>query len=136
MQAIVAGSHLFPSSVELANVQSELAELGRCDRLQPLTRQRLLQIIHASRALDTSLTVVMKHNALPPAFGIGKMLWKLSALPAGAQGRISVAARKTFISAISDVRNRYAHHANAFPNSNLEVDRLMSETEACLSVVL
>jgi hypothetical protein len=136
MQALVRGSNTYGANPSLNYVDAELEELGRCARLQPIKRQRLLQVIHASRALDTCLSTVIASNGIAPQHGIGKMLNQLKALPPNASGYMSHAAASNFISTIAHKRNRYAHQAGAFPSSTKEVDDLVSEVHACLATIL
>jgi hypothetical protein len=136
IQAIVRGSPAFGSRVELNHVDDELAELGRCTGLQPLHRQRLLQVFHATRALDTCLAVVLSMNGQMPKHGLGKMLHQLRTLPQGTRGYLSHSAASAFASAIAYKRNHYAHRAGSFPTSTQEVDRIVAEVHACLVTVL
>jgi hypothetical protein len=136
MQALVRGSAIYQGDPDAAHVDSELGELGRCLRLQPPKRQRFLQVMHASRALDTLLSLILKSHGLHPSHGIGKMLRQLKALPPAAQGYLDHNTSTAFISAIANKRNRYAHRANAFPTSTQEVDRFVAEIHACMAMIL
>ncbi|WP_214647901.1 hypothetical protein [Novosphingobium aerophilum] len=136
MQALVRGSTIYLGDPDVAHVDTELGELGRCLRLQPPKRQRLLQVMHASRALDTLLSSILKSHGVQPAHGIGKMLHQLKGLPPAAQGYLDHKTSTAFVSAIAHKRNRYAHRANAFPTSNQEVDRLVAEIHACMAMIL
>lgn len=136
MQALVRGSIIYGANPSLSHVDAELEELGRCVRLQPIRRQRLLQVIHASRALDTCLSAVIASNGITPQHGIGKMLGQLRALTPNSYGYMSHGTASAFISTIAHKRNRYAHQAGSFPSSTKEVDELVSEVHACLSTIL
>jgi hypothetical protein len=136
MQALVRGSTNYGSDPSLNSVDSELDELGRCGRIKPVKRQRLLQVIHASRALDTCLSAVLRGNGVQPNHGIGKMLDQLKALPPRAKGYMDHPAVTNFKSAIAYKRNRYAHAAGTFPTSTKEVDDIVSEIHSCLSVII
>lgn len=136
MQALVRGSRLFGANPDLNHVDNELGDLGRCNSLQPVRRQRFLQIMHATRALDTTLTVVLTSAGLVPRHGIGKMLHQLPSLPRTTQGYLSQSAKTSFVTGICPTRNRYAHKAGAFPTSQREVDIVVSEIHACMAAVL
>lgn len=138
MQALVRGSPAYALNPDFRLVDSELAELGACVRLQPLKRQRLLQVIHASRAMDTCLASVLRNNGIDPraAPGIGKMLDSLKSLHPSTRGYLDHPTATGFKRAIADKRNLYAHRAGAFPNSTSEVDIFVSEIYACMSMVL
>lgn len=136
MQALVRGARIYNTDPLMQAVDRELQELGRCVRLQPLTRQRLLQIIHASRALDTCLGSILRANGITPKSGIGKMLHQLRALPPATRGYLDHSGAVAFSASIAHSRNKYAHTAGSFPSSIQEVDKLVSEVHACMSVIL
>jgi hypothetical protein len=136
MQAIVRASSHYGTDPAFNHVESELGELGKCSRLQPLNRQRLLQVIHASRALDTCLSTILTLNGKTPKTGIGGMLSQLQSLPTSAPGHIPPSAAAAFRPKIAHKRNRYAHTAGAFPSSTTEADAFVAEVHACLSMVL
>jgi hypothetical protein len=135
MQALVRSSPLFGVRSELNHVDAELAELGRCTKLQPLHRQRLLQVIHASRAIDTLLSAILVTYGQSPKTGIGGKLHQLKALPPATRGYINHATASAFDTAIAHKRNRYAHMAGSFPNSQQEADQFVSEVHACLAMI-
>ncbi|WP_145924236.1 MULTISPECIES: hypothetical protein [unclassified Rhizobium] len=120
----------------MAQVDEELGELGRCNKMQPPNRQRLLQVIHATRALDSCLNAVLTHHALTPKHGIGKMLHQLPSLHPSLRGHLPYSTVVAYVSAIAMPRNRYAHRAGSFPNSTHEVDKIISEVHACLASIL
>lgn len=136
MQALVKGAPSYGTDPLLQAVDNELQELGRCVRLQPLTRQRLLQVLHASRAIDTCLRSILHAHGITPASGIGKMLHQLRSLPPATRGYINHAAATAFVASIAYPRNRYAHAADSFPGSTQEVDRMVSEVHACMAMIL
>jgi hypothetical protein len=136
MQALVRSSPLFGVRPDLGLVDAELEELGRCTKLQPLYRQRLLQIIHAGRAIDTLLSAILDTYGQSPKSGIGGKLHQLKTLPPAARGYLNHATAIAFEIAIAHKRNRYAHKAGSFPNSQLEVDRFVAEVHACLAMIV
>jgi hypothetical protein len=121
----------------LAQVEHELVELEHCDRVMPEKRKRLLQVLHATRALDTTLGEVLVQNGISsPPMSLGPRLRQLAHIPSGTRGHLSQSAIQGYVAAISTGRNKYAHRANAFPSSTLEVDRIVSEVGACLADIL
>jgi hypothetical protein len=135
MQALVRSSPLFGVLPDLNWVDAELAELGRC-KLQPLYRQRLLQVIHASRAIDTFLSAILVKNGQSPKSGIGGKLHQLKTLPPTVRGYLNHAMASAFEIAIAKKRNRYAHTAGSFPTSQHEADQFVSEVHACLTKIV
>ena len=136
MRALVKGAPSYSVDLLMQAVDRELEELGGSTRMQPLTRQRLLQVIHASRALDTSLRAILLANNIVPNHGIGKMLHQMRSLPPATRGYLDYAAASGFVTSIANTRNRYAHKAASFPSSTQEVDRLVAEVHACMSMIL
>jgi hypothetical protein len=136
LRAIVKGSPLYGADPALNAVDVELCELGNCGRTQPLNRQRLLQVFHASRALDTSLGVILRSHSIAPKHGIGKMLHQLPSIPPTQRGHLPASSVQNYVSTIANPRNRYAHKAGVFPTSTQEVDQIVSEIHACLSAIL
>lgn len=136
MQALVRGSSIYTARNNLRDVDAELAELGRCARLRPVSRQRLLQVIHASRALDSCLREILKSNGVNPTHGIGGMLAQLRTLHPSTRGYLDHATANAFRTSIANKRNRYAHNAGSFPSSTLEVDRLVADVYACMALIL
>jgi hypothetical protein len=136
MQALLRSSPLFGLRPDLNLIDKELEELGRCTKLQPLYRQRLLQVIHASRAIDTFLSAVLLTNGHAPRNGIGGKLHQLKMLPPNARGYLNHAAASAFQTSIADKRNRYAHAAGCFPTSQQEADKFVAEVYACLAMII
>ncbi|HVJ78103.1 MAG TPA: hypothetical protein VM620_09730 [Hyphomicrobium sp.] len=136
MLALLVGSATYGARREIAQIALELSELGRCSRLQPLNRQRLLQVIHASRAIDTCLSTILAANGINPKSGIGGKLYQLNGIPRGRRGHLPTQQAKNFEVAIAHKRNRYTHSAGAFPTSAHEVDTFVSDVQACLTMVL
>lgn len=136
MQVLVKGSAGYGTVPGYNQVESELEELGNCGRIQPLKRQRLLQVIHASRSIDTCLSLILRANGVNPSYGIGGQLMQLKTLHPSIRGYLDHPTATTFRKSISDRRNIYAHRAGEFPRSTKEVDDFVSEVHACLTMVL
>lgn len=136
MQALVRGSAHYGAAVRLNHVEDELSELGSADRAKPVKRQRLLKIIHASRAIDTTLGVILVANGKTPPHGIGKRLEQLKSLAPATRGYMDHPTFVTYRTSIAKVRNVYAHNAGSFPTSTLEVDTFVSEVHACMALIL
>jgi hypothetical protein len=121
---------------ELAQIDSELLELGRCNRLEPISRQRLLQIIHASRSIDTFLSTLLVANGIAPKSGIGGKLHQLKSLNPNTKGYLTHSAATAFETDIARKRNLYAHSAGTFPTSTNEVDRFVAAVHSCLALII
>lgn len=136
MQALVRGSAHYGTAVRMNHVEDELAELGSVDRTKPVKRQRLLKVIHAARAIDTTLGVILDANGKAPQHGIGNRLNQMKTLPPAIRGYMDHPTVVGYRSSIASVRNNYSHNAGAFPTSTHEVDKFMSEVHACMALIL
>ncbi|EXS68306.1 hypothetical protein [Sphingobium sp. Ant17] len=136
MQALLRGSTHYGTDVRLNHVEDELSELGSVDRAKPVRRQRLLKVIHAARAIDTTLGVILDSNGLVPQHGIGNRLAQLKSLPPATRGYMDHPTMVSYRSSVASVRNKYAHTAGAFPTATHEVDSFVSEVHACMALIL
>lgn len=136
MQALVRGSAHYGTAVRLNHVEDELDELGRCDRVEPIRRRRLLKLIHAARAIDTTLGVILDANGISPQHGIGNRLNQLKTLAPATRGYLNHTTVVAYRTSIANVRNNYAHNAGAFPTSTHEIEGFVSEVHACMTLVL
>lgn len=117
-------------------VLTELEEVKAVERVPQMPRRHLLQVLHATRALDTAMSVFV-HFAGCPGGGssLGKYLYRLTQ-PGSRVAQLPIASRRRYQGSIVDTRNRYAHEAGAFPASDQELAALLSEMEACVSEVV
>jgi len=135
LQAIVAGSPVAGDPRALV-VHGEFELVFECGRVHRLDRRWLLQIIHASRALDTTLTVFTALNGRRGRSTLGQCLVWLQNQLAPARRRLPPRERRAFQNNIVRVRNRYMHEAGALPQDVAEVTDLLDEMGACLVRVL
>ena len=136
MHALVRGSTHYGTTTRLNQVEEELGELGRCDRVEPIRRRRLLKVIHAARAIDTTLGVILDVNGISPQHGIGKRLDQLKTLAPTTRGYLEHTTVVAYRTSIANVRNNYAHNAGAFPTSTAETEGFISEVHACMTLIL
>ena len=131
IQAIVAGSTLSSSALHTA-IQTEFGEVYRCRRVRREDRRRLLQVLHSTRALDTSLKeFTALHGCSPPTRSLGGYLTCLTN-GCGSLTRLPDAERRTYQTSIVNVRNTLIHEAGAVPLDDAEILGLLSEMERCL----
>ncbi len=129
---ILAGAHpALRNSPALTDIVHELNRIAAAERSNK-EDSWLLKVLHATRALDTSLSEVLAHKGWTPdkKFGLGAYLIELET-----RGVINSRQRRDFQKAIADKRNRYMHQAGAMPN-HLEANSILNEMDTCLSFVL
>jgi hypothetical protein len=121
-------------------ILDEFAEAHTVRRVRKATRRQLLEILHSTRALDTALAAFIDHHGCRDGKGrvphsLGQYLFALRDHSVVGLGRITGPERLQFNSAIVVPRNRYAHEAGTFPSGEAEVNSLLAEMGACLTVV-
>jgi hypothetical protein len=134
MRALVAGSSC---SGQLHAVDSELREIVNVSKVHLERRKHLLQVLHATRALDTALgTMLAGYGIAPVPHSIGPRLSKFGTLPAGHAGYLAQNTIGQFKRSICGPRNDFIHKADAFPRSFREADRLVSAIESCFAMTI
>lgn len=142
LQALILGSSALATSPLMPHIQAEFAEVHAVRKIRRANRRRLLEVLHSTRALDTTLSAFVGFHGCrnPKSTGLPKSLGQyLNALhfhqSAGLR-TITALQRSHFQKQIVDPRNRYMHEAGAYPTADVELQSLLSEMDTCLSVVL
>lgn len=136
MRALAKAATVVSSPDAYDHVIHELEELGRTVRIMPLKRRRLLQSIHALRALESALKAVLRGNGVHPAHSMGDLLKQLENLPAGNPSRLHSATRLKMHSGLRPYRNKLMHQANFYPAANHELETMLADAETCFSLVV
>ena len=137
VRALVAGSVIAANTIQMTAIDLELEEAAKTVRIPQPSRRRLLQVLHTTRALDSSLREFLAVHQVPPGNSLGSYLKRLrdnNAHPVIAP--LPAASRTRFQTRIVDLRNRYMHEAGAFPATKGETMQLLSEMHECLVEVL
>ncbi|EJG2023453.1 hypothetical protein BS026_RS08700 [Vibrio parahaemolyticus] len=135
LNVIVTGS-IIASEHECNLVQGEFNEVHRCSNVSPKQRKHLLQILHATRGLDTALGTFARLHAIPyktPA--LGSYIWSFANHTKPGLQHLTQAERHQFQTEIVDKRNHFMHQAGAFPNQDRVVNKILSEMQTCLARV-
>ncbi|MES0032090.1 hypothetical protein [Mesorhizobium sp. M0040] len=114
----------------------ELQEMGRIVGLEPRNRRHLLQSVHALRALESAMKVVLAANGLQPAHSIGELLRQLNNLPPNNPSHLSGVERVRFHRGVREYRNKLMHQANYYPAGALQCEAMLSDIETCFSVIV
>jgi hypothetical protein len=138
LKAIVAGSPGLAGAAIYAKVIDEFEEVIRVRRLEPRRRCRLLQILHSTRALDSTLAAFLDHYGhRGTSNSLGGYLHALSQLtPGKTPNKLSDRARLRFQKNIVDDRNRYMHGSGEYPLDDTEIRKLLAEMQDCLATIL
>lgn len=135
LRAIVRSSERFASDQQRDAVAEELTQFLNSARLQPLDRRRLLQFIHVSRALETTLLGACQSRHLPPP-SVPSMVAYLNQLVGCSPAALPQAVRDNCKARVADVRNRLAHAAGAYPAGDLQLASGFDAARACLALLL
>lgn len=142
----VIATSLLGNTIPCQKVEKEFEEVKRVDSMaiEEKTR-RLLQILHSTRALDSTLAAFIKKYGYTYPSGSGKKVKKslysyLELIcygnPATANiGKLKKSDLKKYQQTIVNERNRYMHEADAFPIDDREILLLLSEMDECLAKV-
>jgi hypothetical protein len=140
LQALVAGMPCIAAHPNLPSIKSEFAEVYAVRKVRRATRRRILEVLHSTRALDTTLATFVGHhgcrmtgNRAPKS--LGQYLYALRDHTISGLGQLTEPHRHRFNSNIAAPRNRYMHEAGAFPALDSDLQQLLSEMDTCLTVV-
>lgn len=136
MKALVAGSPV-SGTAKHADIQAEFEEVLLVRRVIKRSRKRLLQVLHSTRALDSTLTafIHLKGYRSTPS-SLGSYLYALRDGNGTSLNRISETERAHYQKHIVGLRNQYMHEAGLMPTTDSEVLTLLAEMETCLQRVL
>ena len=119
------------------SINSEFKEVLRLSKVTPNTRKNLLRILHSTRGLDTCLRSFLdNHNIRNGSQSLGAFLLNLQNHQNQNLSNLPQAARERFQKSIVDIRNQYMHSAGKVANNEGEVNLLISEMEACITIIL
>jgi hypothetical protein len=140
LQAIVAGVPCLHAHPGHRDIQSEFNEVYAVRKIRKAARRRILEVLHSTRALDTTLSAFVGHYRCLPAAGntpdsLGGYLVALEQHRVPGLGQMPGLQRRHFQTSIVNVRNTYMHRAGAFPPSDRDVQLLLAEMNTCLAVV-
>lgn len=136
MKALLAGSVACSSSSRFHDIINELDELVAAKRVSDQKRRLLLEVLHSTRALDSSLAAVNAHYSCDPnAKTLGQYLHALVNHSHASLGRLSTNQVGQFKVKVVNLRNRYMHSAGAFPQKS-EVIHILAAIEQCLATVV
>lgn len=136
MQSLVAGSPVSGTGKH-ADIQAEFDEVLLARRVLKRRRKRLLQVLHSTRALDSTLKEFTKlHGCHPSPPSLGRYLYALKDGKCASLRKISGRERRRYQAQIVQLRNKYMHEAGEMPADDSEVLTLLAEMQACLQRVL
>jgi len=144
LRVLLHGNNVMKDSARISLIIGELECVKAAKKISDEPRGRLLQILHATRALDSSLRSFIEESCayltvpiIPPIdYSLGSYLvWfvnhDIPSIP-----KMQESQRLGFQNRIVKERNRYVHQAGAFPSNDGEVAQLLTEMDTCLSIVL
>jgi hypothetical protein len=136
LRAIAQSARARTGSNVFNQIDRELQELAAVARIHPERRKNLLQLLHAVRALETALKEIIRSYGIQPGPSLSPIFNQLRQIPQGQPGYLSPNNARRFNQTIRVARNKFAHEADAFPQSAREAESLLSEIEACFSLAV
>jgi len=133
LQTLVAGSPLPP--IEVQRINNEFEEVFQAGRVRRIPRRLLLQVLHSTRALDSTLAglIVLSGAAAPKSLGNALTSLKKTGLNGH---KLAEPLRQLYQRDIVDRRNTYMHGAGTFPASTAEIAQLLDDMQSCCADVL
>jgi len=129
LQTVVAGSPLPPNDVQ--RITTELTQVYTAGRVRLVGRRLLLQVLHSTRALDSTLAALILAAGGQGPTSLGNSLNHLRQV--GLNGnRLTETLRIRYQNGIVRPRNVYMHQAGAYPANTTEVGQLLADMQACL----
>ncbi len=136
LQALIAGS-IINGQPEFLAIQSEFQAVYDRRGVRNLNGRRLLQVLHAFRALDSSLQALLVADGQSRSTSIGGTLNQLTSHGVNRTGlKLTGPLRAQHQKNVADVRNAYLHSAGLFPASGGEVSDILHRLESCLQDVI
>lgn len=137
IRALVAGCPAIVNDPTYRDIDNEINETYRVRKVRVNHRRWLLQILHSTRALDSSLKVFTNFHNIPSRSSLGGYLTSLVGHNSlTIQNHLNQADKDQFQRDIVDKRNKYMHEAGAFPLNDMEVGTLLSNMQVCMSIVI
>ena len=142
MRVLIEASAVKDDPTRCSLIAGELNRVTTAQKLTNKNRRWLLQVLHSTRAFDTTLATYVDRRPIisppgdSPPRGLGEYLDLLKRHRTPGLAKLSGTAAKGYKRRIADPRNRYMHEAGAFPASESEVRTLLAEMEVCLTEVL
>ena len=127
---LIQGSRV-GNNPRISAIIDDLNEVIHVSTINPERRKRLFKIIHMSRGFDSFLSEYSGERNR----SLGHYLITISQ-----QGRRTstgtVLDVQFYQREIVDKRNRFMHEAGSYPAGELEVNRIISEIDNCISIVV
>ena len=140
MQSLLASS-VVSGTTSYPKIRLELKEAESVQTVSKEKRRHLLQILHLTRALDSTLAEFTDHygcKQLNPRQKptLGAYLYNLRDHLSPLINKLPEASRSRYQNTIVDKRNNYMHNAGEFPANSHEITVLLQEMSTCMAEVL
>lgn len=136
---IISTARPLRGRARLTDIRHELNEVLRVNGIAPDSRRKFLEVLHACRALETTLSEFLGYYRIRPteprAHSLGGYLTQLKNHRSPHLRTISASERELYQRVIVRLRNEIAHTANRYP-SDAEVNSILHHLENCMAMVL
>lgn len=125
------------STTNVNKLKAEFREVTSVDAITPTQRRNILKILHSTRALDSTLKVILDYYSIRgTSHSIGQYLFSFSGHSSTRIGKLSASERSKYQNSIVKVRNTHLHEANSYPRNDSEVHTLLSEMQTLIARVV
>lgn len=136
LKVLIAGS-VISNDPGYTHILGELNEVKNVKKVKDKNRYRLLQVLHSTRALDSTLKAYVTYHRYPTNMhSLGGYLTTLTQNNVIGRNQLPSNARIRFQQSIVDVRNLYMHKAGTYPSRDEDIRALLSEMHDCLIKVI
>lgn len=139
IKALVDGNRILNQDPGITRgLRNELNAIENAASTNSKQRRLLMQVLHTTRALDTSLRVYLgKRGVLTSGKNsLGAYLHEASTHKVMTVGHLHPKRHQHFHDAVVVPRNKYLHRADSYPRDENEVMKLLCEMYACMEEVL
>lgn len=117
-------------------IKREFHQVTDVDTVTPPQRKNILKILHATRALDTSLKTFLDHHGIANgSYSIGQHLHQLNGHTKATLGKISNSERAKYQRTVVVIRNTHLHQADSYPQNDGAVYQVIAEMQALMTRV-
>lgn len=125
------------TGAEFNRIRAEFNQMKNVVNVSPIQRRRLLKVLHASRALDTTLKSILTFFSLRSnQYSLGQYIDQFASHNDTRLVKLSHQERIRYKRNIADVRNLHLHNADSYPRNDSDIDNLIFEMHSLLSRIL
>ena len=135
LKALVAGS-VVANSQKYPDILFAFDQINRAQKVRRRDCKRLLQVVHANRALDTTLKESNNAYRVTGGFSMSQYLKDLVNHNKSNIRKLPKQLQEHYELSIVRLRNRLMHESGVVPQKDSDMLNLLSEMHSCLQTVV